>query len=367
MALIHDVLDLARWAPSGDNTQPWRFVVRSNTAAEIHGYDTRAHCVYDLDGQASKLSHGALLENIALAATRFGHRATLALVADDDGTGHVVYRADLDAAAATTPEDPLVAFIERRTVQRRAMRTAPITAGMRRVLEAAAAPFEVLLLDRPAARWKMAALNAATARIRLTIPEAYAVHTDVIAWHSTTSDDRIPDAALGADPLLLATMRFAMASWKRVDFLNRFAGGTLMPRLALDVVPGILCSSHFALVAAGEPASTQDQVSAGRATQRLWLAATALGLQLQPSYTPLVFARYARAGRSFTRDARAVADAKAIARMLAERLGDDRAARTVFLGRLGPERRTAGRSLRLPLDRLIVTTAPRELPRNAPA
>ena len=46
MAVIHDVLELARWAPSGDNTQPWRFEIRSDTRARIHGYDTRAQCVY---------------------------------------------------------------------------------------------------------------------------------------------------------------------------------------------------------------------------------------------------------------------------------------------------------------------------------
>jgi hypothetical protein len=39
-------------------------------------------------------------------------------------------------------------------------------------------------------------------------------------------------------------------------------------------------------------------------------------------------------------------------------LGSDEAIRTVFLGRIGPARAVKGRSLRLPLDRLMVTTAP---------
>ena len=33
--------------------------------------------------------------------------------------------------------------------------------------------------------------------------------------------------------------------------------------------------------------------------QRFWLTATSLGLQFQPEYTPLVFARYARERRPF--------------------------------------------------------------------
>ena len=67
MALVHQVLDVARWAPSGDNTQPWRFEIVSDTEALVHAHDTRATCVYDLDGRASEVAHGALLENIALA------------------------------------------------------------------------------------------------------------------------------------------------------------------------------------------------------------------------------------------------------------------------------------------------------------
>jgi nitroreductase len=44
--LIESILDEARWAPSGDNTQPWRFELRGTMAAAVHEFDTRAHCVF---------------------------------------------------------------------------------------------------------------------------------------------------------------------------------------------------------------------------------------------------------------------------------------------------------------------------------
>jgi hypothetical protein len=40
----------------------------------VHGFDTRSHCVYDLDGHPSQLSLGALLESMALAASSHGLR-----------------------------------------------------------------------------------------------------------------------------------------------------------------------------------------------------------------------------------------------------------------------------------------------------
>jgi hypothetical protein len=356
MALIHQVLELARWAPSGDNTQPWRFEIRSDDAVDIHGYDTRQTCVYDLDGHASQLSHGALLENVDVAASRFGARADWSIVSER--AGHIIYRVKLERDAARSTEHPLAAFITQRSVQRRAMRATPLTDDAQLALRQSVPGYELVLMGGHRERIAMATLNARNAQIRLTIPEAYDVHKAVIAWNCRTSDDRIPDASLGAGPVLLATMKFAMASWPRVDFFNRYMGGTLLPRLMLDFLPGVLCSSHFALIAPAEPSNTLDRVGAGRALQRLWLTATSVGLQMQPSYTPLVFARYAREGRPFTRIAGIDAQARDVARRLDELLGG-RAARAVFLGRLGPARgKATTRSTRLPLERLIAGTTP---------
>ena len=68
------ILDLARWAPSGDNTQPWRFEISDDYHVVIHGNDTRDHCIYDLRGHASQLALGALLETVNIAASRYGLR-----------------------------------------------------------------------------------------------------------------------------------------------------------------------------------------------------------------------------------------------------------------------------------------------------
>src|SRR3989442_9289503 len=71
---IEQILDLARWAPSGDNTQVWRFEIVNDHRVVVHGFDTRDHCVYDLDGHPSQISLGALLETISIAATAQGLR-----------------------------------------------------------------------------------------------------------------------------------------------------------------------------------------------------------------------------------------------------------------------------------------------------
>ena len=79
---------------------------------------------------------------------------------------------------------------------------------------------------------------------------------------------------------------------------------------------------------------------------------------MQPQYTPLVFTRFARQQRDFTVVEAAKARASVVAARLDDILGAEPARRAVFLGRLGPKGSVKGRSIRRPLEQLIVTEAP---------
>jgi nitroreductase len=357
------ILDAARWAPSGDNAQPWRFVLRGPRGFDVYGYDTRAYCVYDLDGWASELAHGALLETIAIAASREQLRARISMP-DGREERPLRYCVSLEPDD-TLLADPRFAAVIDRTVQRRAMETRRLTSPEQRALEEAARPFRLMWFETLHDRARVAALCTRNARIRMIIEEAYVVHRAVIAWNASTSEDRMPDASLGANPLLLASMHRAMKTFARLERLNRLTG-TLAPRVALDFLPGIRCSAWVALIAAHTPGSLDDRIAAGRAVQRTWLTATTLGLQMQPQYTPLLFARYAREGRRFTRNARALARARDIDSDLRSLLGERDAPNVVWLARIGPSRPVHGRSLRLPISRLLVESPPLELPPPQP-
>lgn len=348
------VLDLARWAPSGDNTQPWRFAVEGSDRLTVFGHDTREHCVYDLDGHPSQISIGALLETIALAATRFGLATRI-----DRREGSPDESPTFDLRFCNQPglaEDPLVAHILARRVHRRPLRLRPLSAAEKSALERAVGKsFALIWFEGWTGRARLAWLNFTAAKIRLTTPEAYRVHRDVIEWGTRSSLDRVPDAALGASAPTLMLMRWAMASWKRIVILNRFFAGTIVPRLELDLVPGIACAAHCVLVAERAPATVDDHIAVGRALQRFWLTATSLSLQFQPEYTPLIFARYAREGRYFTAVAPAVRRAQATLMALKRLLGTDCAERAVFMGRIGAGAPAQARSLRLPLEHLLTS------------
>jgi hypothetical protein len=349
---LEQILDLARWAPSGDNTQPWRFVVVGPNRVAVLGRDTREHCVYDLDGHASQISIGALLETMSLAATRFGLEAEISR-RDASREDHPVFDVVFQPNAGVR-EDPLVSFIETRCVQRRPMHWRSLTRDEKGGFENAVAPnFSLRWFEGWTGRARIAWFNFASAKIRLTIPEAYTVHNAVIEWDCITSENRIPSAALGASRATLAMMRWAMKTWQRVDFLNRYFAGTLTPRIELDLIPSLACAAHCVLLAREPPSTPDDYVTAGRALQRLWLTSAKLGLQLQPEYTPLVFARYARENADFTSMPAAIRQADRI-RFAADRLlGAEDARRAAFMCRVGAGSPAHARSLRLPLERLL--------------
>ncbi len=358
-AILLDILDLARWAPSGDNTQPWRFEIIDDQHVAVHGFDTREHCVYDLDGHASQLALGCLLENIAIAASAHGLRGEVTRRQDEPDSAPVFdVRLHSDRALDT---DLLVSAIASRTVQRKTMRTAPLTPAQQAQLSAAAHPYEVLWFGSLKQRTQIARLTFDNAKIRLTIPEAFAVHRAVIEWGSRFSADKVPDQAIGASPLSLKLMRWAMQKWERIEFLNTWLGGTLAPRIELDFLPGLCCAAHAVLLAPALPLTLDDHVAAGRTVQRFWLTATHLGLQLQPEMTPLIFARYARYARIFSQKPKACAQARTLAARLDRLLGENRQPRAVFMARLGMGKQAvSARSLRLPLEQLWWAPPPAE-------
>jgi molybdopterin/thiamine biosynthesis adenylyltransferase len=351
--LAQQILDVARWAPSGDNSQPWRFEITDDSHVVIHGHDTRDHCVYDLRGHASQVSLGTLLETITIAATRHGMQAHIQSRSEQPDTNPV-----FDIEFTKNPEikpDPLLPHISRRTVQRRPMSTKPINNRARQQLEAAVGTdFHVIWLENFRDRLRVARLLSRNGGLRLTLPEAFKTHSSIIQWDSDQSEDRIPAKAVGLDPMTMHLMRWALGSWNRVNFLNRYMAGTLIPRIELDFITGIACASHFIIMAKKPPETLDDFVTAGRSVQRFWLTCTRLGLQLQPEMTPLIFHSYVRNNIEFSSNRHSQNLAKELASQLEDIAAPEKIEHAVFMGRIGSGPTPTARSVRLPLDQLIL-------------
>ncbi len=350
---MEQILDLARWAPSGDNTQVWRFEVVSPFHVAVHCFDTREYCIYDYNGRASQIAMGALLENLKIAASIHGLASDIAR-----RSASTEERPVFDvrfAPSASVGVDPLSAFVTIRSVQRRSLKTRPLSHREKKALEQAAGEkYQVIWLEGWKSRLDMAKLLFHNAKLRLTAPEAYQVHSQVIEWNAHYSEDRVPDHAIGLDPVGTWLMRYAMQSWERVEFFNKYLAGTWLPRIQLDLLPGLFCAAHFILVAKEPPVSIDHYLCAGRQIQRFWLTATQLDLQLQPEITPLIFRAYVRDSRHFSGVSGLFERAAMLTGLLNDLVGSAAADSAVFMGRIGGGQQPKARSLRRPLEELLI-------------
>ena len=347
------ILDRARWAPSGDNTQPWRFQIVADEYLIVHGHDTRDEILYDFDGHASHIAHGALLETMRIAASVFGLRMNWESDADAE-CRHVKYHVRFEASPSIGI-DPLQAFIESRCVQRRPMTLQALDSQQRAALIVAPGDaYEVQLFESFPQRRRIAKLLWDNAYIRLTCPEAYPVHASIIEWGAKYSKDKIPEQAVGVDPLTAKLMRWVMGSWARVRFFNHYLLGTVAPRVQLDYLPAIFCAAHVLIRAKNGMNSLKDWLALGAAVQRFWLEAARQGLHLQPEMTPLIFGWYAASGRTFSQTPEIGVRTKKLASDLVGLVNNERLPTFGFFCRVGVSKVPGSRSIRLGLEKLLL-------------
>jgi len=333
---LEEILDAARWAPSGDNTQPWRFETLDGDTVRIHLPTEAGTNPYEYrDGEPSLLSGGMLLENLRIAASVQGRRLDWSVEGGSDPYSIIARMPEAPGIAA----DRLHSVLALRSVDRRPYLSRPLRPAERAALEAAAGPdLLVSWYEDRGARLRMARLGALATDIRLRAQEAFAVHQKVIDWSPGHSATGLPAGAIGLDRATLRIMRWAMAHWPRMHGMNRVSG-TWAAAAQLDLRPALGSAAFFTLAPAGGDGG--DRVSyllrVGGAVQRFWLTATRLGLAMQPGLATLIFSHYGAHGLPFTADPALRAKARTLAARFQSVLGRHPDS-LVFLGRIGQPR-----------------------------
>ncbi|WP_321392630.1 ThiF family adenylyltransferase [Emcibacter sp.] len=352
------ILDMARWAPSGDNTQPWRFEVVSDKKLIVHipPIDSRNPYEYN-NGQPTYLSVGMLLETIRLAADAEQHSISWKLEegAQWDGSG---LKISVQFRSKKSSSDDLSPFIPLRSVDRRRYRNRRLTPQQKAELEKELAGlFDVTWLESDRERRIFSKLNAIATDIRLRMKECFQVHEKIIDWSDGDSKQGIPATALGIDSMSLKFMKWAMEKWSRMDFMNKYLGGTLLARVQMDLVPGYFCGAHFILNWSEEAErGIEDYLKAGEKLQRFWLRATEMGLALQPSLAPLCFANSLLHGQELPTGQQPYRQRTEQLVQALKHIAGEKAERVVFAGRIGQSTQSAisSRSIRRDLATLLV-------------
>jgi nitroreductase len=347
---IEEILNLARWAPSPDNTQPWAFKILDDRSVSLR-IRRESDNIYDYrNGEPTWLAAGMLIESMQIAATfwqRSMHADPGLSAAPDCMTLHF-------PRAAGVSVDPLLPFLAVRSVDRRAYRTRRLRAAEKSELRACMP--DGMSLDWHEGfrgRLRIAHLAGIATRIRLNCPEAFPIHQRMIDWDRALSPTGIPAHAVGLSAATRPLMRWALRRWERARLLNRL-GGAKIAALEMDYLPGVRSAAWFVMrhppKQDGEQMTEAELMTIGRAVQRLWLTATKLGLAMQPSLAIIAFAHYADSGIRFSTESGLSERAETLSRSFRHVLGAT-PAEVAFIARIGepyprtPKHRSSRRTL----------------------
>lgn len=285
---LRDLLQYALLAPSADNRHPVRFELDGSSILIYHARTNWAPAGYQwvLD----LLSLGALTENLVIAASAFGARATASLFPDPGQPG-LALRVDLTFEGAQA--DPLCPFIPLRHTNRRVRFYGPPlnTAERAQLDNAAGSQPDCTLhwLEAPGIRKR--ALNlmwrAETERFRNPVlhEELFAAIRFDVGWRESC-EVGLPPGALGVE-LPLRGFFSQLRHWPVMRLVNRLGADHLLgwrsAYLPCRLAP------HLGLLAV-KKTDTASVFAAGRGFQRLWLVATSLGRVLQPMPASALYA-----------------------------------------------------------------------------
>lgn len=109
------------WAPSGDNCQPWR-LTWDGEKLRLFNVPERDTSIYNSRQRASLIAHGAVLENMDIAARSHGYSMRPTLFPARQGASSKGEQNTLVAAIefqeCPREDDPLLPFIAKRVTNR---------------------------------------------------------------------------------------------------------------------------------------------------------------------------------------------------------------------------------------------------------
>lgn len=347
---IERILEAGNTAPSGENCQPWRFVV-DGMRVDLFMLPERDQSVYNWGQRSSYIACGAVLENMALAATAEGLRADIAHFPNAQDQNHiatVMFNAD-----ETVTPDPLAGSISKRVTNRKSYSREPLGADAEHTFKEAANEPGItftLVEDRDAIE-KLARVGSTNEEIMLANRTLHDFFFDHVNW--TLAEEKEKKVGFFIKTLELPPPAVAMFRLFRSWPIMRVFKALGFPR----IVAKQNASTNAATSAIGafflEGIQPLDFVNAGRAIERVWLTATMHGLSVQP-LTGVLFFKLKIAGEeggvfSPTERAKVLAAYQTAADILGA--GDRH---VVFMCRIGKGDRPTAQAVRLSLKETVM-------------
>lgn len=286
----------AHKAPSGGNSQPWKWLVHQKNLYLFHD-KSLSESYLDYNYEASLLSFGAATENLKLAAAEKNWDLTYTLTSPP---GEMIAHFGFSKNENSDYKSDLVRIIDERTTNRKILMSAEFEEEDYHKLEQS-------IQEIPGARFQyfrdyetkvnIGNMMGGMDRVRVLLKPT---HTDMIReirWNqeeAETTRDGIDVATLEMPESILAGLQMAKDP-RVVDLLSKWDKGYALEGLM----------QYYAMFSDGIGMISHKDIGAntffegGRAVERIWLAANLEGISFQPiSACLFMFNRYEKEGKA---------------------------------------------------------------------
>lgn len=286
---IKKILEVAVNAPSGENSQPWRFEVAGNKI-HIFNLPERDQSLYNFGQKGSLVAHGALIENISIAGPLFGYSARIDLLPDNKDPDFIA-TVNLEGLLPNTEKDEsLYSCIVKRATNRKPYKKTPLSDEQLNDLKSVASEIGEGKIIFVQDFEKMEAIaNACSVNEQVMFGNKF-IH-NFFFEHINWTEKEEAEKKLGfyiktlelPPPVQVALRLFR--HWSAMNLLNKFGLNKIIAK-----GNAVNYSNASAMVAFTVKSSApREFIVAGRLMQRLWLKVTKMGLSAQPMAGMLFF------------------------------------------------------------------------------
>ena len=351
---VEQLVEAASLAPSGGNTQPWKWLAHSNALFLFHDEKESASWI-DFKHSASYVALGAAIENLKIKAESLQLSADYTLFPNGEESKLTAVFTFKDLQHKTERYGSLEKGMTMRLTNRKKGDRRPLTEEVSASLKSAVELDEnaVLYLTQKEEDVQLIAdVVSASERIRFLHPQG---HHDFYSREIRWTKDKDGPVSEGLDIKTLElsesdkTGLIVASSPEVIKLLNKWGGGSAFEKLSKK---SIASSSAIGLIVL-PTYSSYNFIKGGEALQRVWLDANVNGLSFQPLTAPLFMIERMKQSNGEGMTALMVDELYALEQKLQQVFPALKENQGIFMFRLSYADEASIRSMRKPLNEIL--------------
>ncbi len=283
--ILLKILEAGIRAPSGENSQPWRFKVEGERVW-IFNRPEADQSLFNFHQNGSLVAHGALLENIQIAAGQFGYEISIELFPDPKKENLV---AVIEFKESSPKSDPLFDAIDKRVTNRKHYDGIPLREHEKKEILATEYQNVRLVITENREAIEKIAKAASTSETMLVLNKhVHDFFFSHVRW--TPKENEVQPNGFYVDTLELNPQQA-----KGFKMMRKWGAARILGKIGVAKQVGndneaTYKSASAMLAVIVKDSAPANSVIAGQAFERAWLTATKLGLSVQPSTGALFLA-----------------------------------------------------------------------------